>query len=123
MWVSLDPAASSTSDVGVAFNGVIANTKRHQLTPEVVEAEGFTKWWHPTDILCGFFQVHGEHIVLLTPNNWDRGWEGRFGTILDTALVRDRQTVRIFFERFEPLSPVRGEAISGWHTWAETSLV
>ena len=61
--------------------------------------------------------------MFLTPKKWDGGWEGRFGTILDTAPARDRPTVRSFFERFEPLSPVRGEATSGWHPWVETSLV
>jgi hypothetical protein len=65
----------------------------------------------------------GLHIVLLTPRNWDGGWEGRFGTILDTAPPRDRPTVRTFFERFEPLTPIRGEAVSGWHTWVDTTLV
>ena len=61
--------------------------------------------------------------MLLTPRNWDGGWEGRFGIILDTAPARDQPTVRIFFERFEPLAPGRGEAVSGWHSWVETSLV
>ena len=87
----------------------------------MVDAGGY-KWWHPKDILWGFFQIRDEHIVLLNMNNWDGGWDWRFGTILDTALLSERQTVRRFFERLEPLSPVMGEAVLGWHTWAELIL-
>ena len=96
---------SSASEFGVTYNGIVSHKNRHLLTPDIVEAEGFTKWWHPTDTLWGFFLINGLHIVLLTPRNWDGGWEGRFGTILDTAPARDRPTVKRFFERFEPLTP------------------
>ena len=51
------------------------------------------------------------------------GWEGRFGTILDTAPARGQPTVSSFFERFEPPTPMRGEAVSEWHSSVETSLV
>ena len=114
---------SSASELGVTYNGIVSNKKRHLLTPDIIEEEGFTKWWHPTDTLWGFFHIMGLHIVLLTPRNWDGGWEGRFGTILDTAPPRDRPTVRTFFERFEPLTPIRGEAVSGWQSWVDTTLV
>ena len=39
------------------------------------------------------------------------------------CVCADRPKVRNFFVRFEPLSPVRGEATSGWHICAQTSLV
>ena len=110
-------APSSALDLGVTYDGVVTNKNRHLLTPDIVEAEGFTKWWHPTDTLWDFFQINNKHFVLLAPRNRDGGGEGRFGTILDMAPARDRPTVRSFFERFEPLTPVRGEAVSGWHSW------
>ena len=107
----------------MTYNGIVSNKSRHLLTPDIIEAEGFTKWWHPTDTLWGFFLINGLHIVLLTPRNWDGGWEGRFGTIIDTAPARDRPTVKGFFERFEALTPIRGEAVSGWQSWVDTTLV
>ena len=43
------------------------------------------------------------------------------GTIIDTAPARDRPTVKSFFERSGP--PIRGEAVSGWQSWVDTTLV
>ena len=67
---------SSASELGVTYNGIVSNKNRHLLTPDIIEAEGFTKWWQPTDTLWGFFLINGLHVVLLTPRNWDVGWEG-----------------------------------------------
>ena len=57
--------------------------------------------------------MNNVQIVLLTPSNWDGGWEGRFGTIIDTALARDQPTVKKNIDRFEPLTPVRAEQFRG----------
>jgi hypothetical protein len=47
--------------IGVGVGGDLqwhcSNKKRHLLTPDIVEEEGFTKWWHPTDTLWGFFHL------------------------------------------------------------------
>ena len=119
-------APCPTSDLGVSYislSHILTNNNRHLLTPDVVDAEGFTQWWHPTDTLWGFFTVKDLQFVILMPKNWDGGWDGRFGTIIDMALARDRAIIKGFFERIEPLTPIRGEAVLGWQSWVDTTLV
>lgn len=43
--------------------------------------------------------------------------------VMDTTLRREKQIISSFLDKLEPVSPIPGEVISGWHTWSNHTLV
>ena len=93
------------------------------MTPHTVAAEGMAPWWHPLETIWGFFDVDDLVVPVLLPLRFDGDWEGRNGALIHATPRHELQILRTFLRTVPVLSPVRGEALSGWRTWCHPDLL
>ena len=90
--------------------GMVRSPNIAQVTPDILNNEGFEGWWNPVEKMLGQIDFgEGRHVLIAHSLPWDGAPGGRADTILRYTDRKDKKLVRDFLQNVKTLPPLVGE--------------
>ena len=113
-WPSLSLTGDSDFTLGSSESqhmnymvGMVRSPNIAQVTPKVLNNEGFEGWWNPVKKISGQIDFGGGRCVLIAHTHGALG--GRSDTIFRYTDRKDKKLVRDFLQNVKTLPPLVGE--------------